>query len=190
MFVTGGPPRRVHGMQLAGYWINLSVQPDPEEVVDVPADAVADVVLHQDAAALKAGGVILAYGVAAERKRPGVDHAVRAHAPPELVLRRADRRLEPDQPEDGGELDVAEIILEAQVRGKVRHALDVRAQPVGGDIGEWLLDARRPIELVGQGDGHSGLRNPEADDAARPTEVHGARPRVTVLEHRVLLAEP
>src|SRR5262249_19384406 len=71
-----------------------------------------------------------------------------------------------------------------------RHVLDIVAEPVGGDVGERLLNAGRPIQLVGEWDRHSGLRDSEADDATRPAEIDSARPGLTVLEHSVLLAEP
>src|SRR5262245_16929780 len=118
-----------------------------------------------------------------------MDHAARAQSPPKLALRRADYRPETDRPHDGRELDVAEFTFVAQMAGKVRRSLNVVAQAVRCDVGEWLADAGCPVDLVGDWDRHAGFGHPCADDATRPGEVHRARPRIAILEHRVLLAE-
>src|SRR5262245_10285311 len=138
MLVARGPARGVDSVELSGHRVNLAVQPDAKEVVDVPADALAEVVLGEESAALQAGGVVVADRVAAEQQRPGVDDSAGAHAPSELALLVTYRRSEPDRPADGGKLEMAVVVFVAQMRGEVRQVLDVVAESVGGDIGKWL----------------------------------------------------
>src|SRR5262249_24610861 len=144
----------------------------------------------QDSATLQPGGVVLTNRVTADQGGPGVKDGARAHAPCAPPCRVLIGRPKADGPNDARDLDMAEVSFITQGGGEVRHILDGGAPSIGGDVGERLLDADRPEQVVGQRDRCPYGRPAEVGQPAWSGEVDRVWERVAIHEHGVLLADP